>query len=144
MAALLPLGHLPPGRIKRTKPVTSGPDHCHLFTGVLKTECDATTGKVECLCQSAGLASCFPGAATVTVSTGAAKPLAALALGEEVLAVGSDGRLRYSPVVMFSSRRPAQRAAFVRVHTDAGLNITGGPRGDAAAPCVRGCLAGCW
>lgn len=78
------------------------------------------------MCQSAGLASCFPGAARVALPGGATKPMSELSLGDSVLAVGPDGRLQYAAVVMFSSRRPSQRAPFMRIHTDAGLNITGG------------------
>lgn len=62
------------------------------------------------------------------VSTpGGPKRLADLDLGEQVLSVDSaTGELAYSPVYMWSSRRPGESAAFLRVSTDAGLNITGG------------------
>lgn len=54
------------------------------------------------------------------------KRMSQLALGEQVLAVDpSTGHLQFSPIYMWSSRRPAQASQYVTVHTDAGLNITG-------------------
>lgn len=91
---------------------------------MIKFECDAVSGRVKCYCQSAGLVSCFPGTATVSLPGGATKRMADVALGDSVLSVGHNGRLQYSPVYMFSSRRPTERAAFMRIHTDAGLSIT--------------------
>lgn len=65
------------------------------------------------------------GSATVATRSGP-KRMSQLALGEQVLAVDpSTGRLQFSPVYMWSSRRPAQASEYVTVHTDAGLNITG-------------------
>ncbi|KAI3423195.1 hypothetical protein D9Q98_010717 [Chlorella vulgaris] len=108
---------------------TQVPEECTKVdcNGVLKQECDEASGRVTCVCQSAGLASCFPGAARVALPGGATKPMSELSLGDSVLAVGPDGRLQYAAVVMFSSRRPSQRAPFMRIHTDAGLNITATP-----------------
>lgn len=118
-----PVGRLPPPLARPLSPPWFLPS-----AGLLKAQCDSSTGRVQCTCESAGLVSCFPGAATVTLAGGATKRIADLALGDAVLAVGPDGRLLYAPVALFSSRRPAQRAAFLRVHTDAGLNITGARR----------------
>lgn len=92
--------------------------------GKITFECDPATARTSCTCVSAGLAGCFPGAATVHTSTGEVKPLSALQLGESVLSVGGAGGLQYSPVYMWSSRRGGESATFLRVHTDAGVNIT--------------------
>ena len=55
------------------------------------------------------------------------KRLADLQLGEAVLAMDpATGALAFSPVHMWSSRRPGQAAEVLTVHTDAGLNLTGG------------------
>ena len=144
--------------------------------GLIKFSCD-DKGNSKCICESAGLASCFPGAvpgrardvcvcralipvgggmrsnnmpqpapdappafpytrlcpcrhpagaAAVATPTGP-KRLADLQLGEAVLAMDpATGALAFSPVHMWSSRRPGQAAQVLKVHTDAGLNLTGG------------------
>ncbi|KAL4459184.1 hypothetical protein ABPG75_014049 [Micractinium tetrahymenae] len=92
--------------------------------GKISFDCDPATGKTTCQCDSAGLVSCFPGSATVRTAGGQAKPMSELQLGEQVLSVGPDGALQYSPVFMWSSRRPDETTGFVRVRTDAGHNIT--------------------
>lgn len=61
----------------------------------------------------------------VRTANGQAKPLSEVQLGERVLSVGADGALQYSPVYMWSSRRPAEAADFLLVRTDAGANLTG-------------------
>ena len=75
-------------------------------------------------------AGCFSGTSSVATPAGP-KRLSQLQLGEAVLSVGAGGALQFSPVYMFSSRRPAERSAFLRVRTDAGLNLTGGWVGGA-------------
>lgn len=66
------------------------------------------------------------GAATVATPAGP-KCLADLELGEAVLALDpATGALAFSPVYMWTSRRPGQEAQFLTVRTDAGLNLTGG------------------
>ncbi|KAL4427164.1 hypothetical protein ABPG77_001168 [Micractinium sp. CCAP 211/92] len=92
--------------------------------GKINFDCDPATGLTKCSCDSAGFASCFPGSATVRTADGQAKPLSEVQLGERVLSVGADGALQYSPVYMWSSRRPAEAADFLLVRTDAGANLT--------------------
>ena len=118
---------------------------CPRAAGKLEFKCDQSTGRPTCQCVSTGIVGCFPGAARVSTPGGGSAALSDLALGDRVLAVGPGGHLHYTPIVMFSSRRPSQLAQFVRIHTDAGRNITCGcrqpasraPRRPAALPCRR-------
>lgn len=85
-----------------------------------------TDGSWTCTCNTAlqAAASCFSGASTVALKSGATKSMAELELGDEVLAVTKDGALTYSPIFMFTSRRPGETTTFVHIATSAGANIT--------------------
>ena len=102
--------------------------------GKLDFKCDNSNARSTCECISAGFADCFPGAARVLTPGGGSATLSDLSLGDSVLAVSPSGRLVYTPVVMFSSRRPSQLAQFMRIHTDASRSITCGCRQPGCQP----------
>ncbi|PSC74061.1 sonic hedgehog A [Micractinium conductrix] len=128
-AAILLLGaataHARPTRSLQQFDCTAAQQLCEKQSckGKLDFKCDTATSQTDCTCISAGLAGCFSGTSSVATPAGP-KRLSQLQLGEAVLSVGAGGALQFSPVYMFSSRRPAERSAFLRVRTDAGLNLT--------------------
>lgn len=83
-----------------------------------------TDGSWYCLCESSSPLKCFSGSSTVLTETGKHKAMQDLKLGDRVLSVNANGQPVYSPVYLFSSYRPGEISSFVRVSTDAGLNVT--------------------
>lgn len=143
------VGSAAAGRALLQYDCTSAKQQCESASckGKIAFDCDPATGLTTCSCDSAGLVSCFPGSATVRTADGQPKALSQLQLGDSVLSVGADGTLQYSPVYMWSSRRPDEDAAFVRMRTDSGLNITVTPghylfawRGEGAQQAAQAAL----
>lgn len=70
---------------------------------------------------------CFPGDSVVTTGAGVKKRMQELRVGESVLALSEDGRLRPSRVLLFLDRSETARTAYVTLATDAGKSITATP-----------------
>ncbi|GBF88859.1 hypothetical protein Rsub_01358 [Raphidocelis subcapitata] len=66
---------------------------------------------------------CFPAAATVQLEGGQSKRMDQLAVGDRVLALASDGALKYEDVYFFGHRDAASDAAFVRLGLDGGAEL---------------------
>ncbi|XP_037332640.2 indian hedgehog B protein-like [Pungitius pungitius] len=67
---------------------------------------------------------CFPGEASVTLASGAQKPIGDLRPGERVLAAAGGGELVYSEVLVFLDRDPVARKLFYTLHTEAGARLS--------------------
>ncbi|KAG7455049.1 hypothetical protein MATL_G00252390 [Megalops atlanticus] len=61
---------------------------------------------------------CFPGRATVLTSEGNRKSMSELRLGDRVLALGADGQLTFSEVILWLDRRPTARERYVLLNTE--------------------------
>lgn len=67
---------------------------------------------------------CFPGDSVVTTGAGQKKLMKDLRVGESVLALSGDGRLRPSKVLLFLDRSDTARTEYVTLVTDTGKSIT--------------------
>ncbi|KAK5874816.1 hypothetical protein CesoFtcFv8_027367 [Champsocephalus esox] len=68
---------------------------------------------------------CFPGDASVTLSSGEQKSLSDLRPGERVLTVGNDtGESIYSEVLLFLDRDLVTRTLFHTLHTESGARVS--------------------
>lgn len=70
---------------------------------------------------------CFPGDSIVTTGAGQRKLMKDLRVGESVLALTDDGRLRPSKVLLFLDRSETARTEYVKLVTDTGKSITATP-----------------
>ena len=70
-------------------------------------------------CPEASKSVCFPASATVELEDGSHKTMAAVQIGDRVLATTGE----YSPVYMFSHRLDAAKAAFVTLEAGSGVNL---------------------
>ncbi|GBF88795.1 hypothetical protein Rsub_01696 [Raphidocelis subcapitata] len=92
-----------------------------------------------------GGSGCFPARATVQLPGGRTKRMEELRVGDRVLALASDGTLKYEDVYFFGHRDAASDAAFVRLGLDGGAALELTPdhfvpvlRAGAAAPASGG------
>ena len=79
------------------------------------------------MCSKAA-ANCFPGDATVTLATGAAKAMRDLTVGDKVMVAKEDGSIRFEDVYFFDHQVDGGAHEFVRLALADGraLELTGG------------------
>lgn len=74
--------------------------------------------------QAARHGGCFPPDATIVTEGGATKKLSELSVGERVQSVDAEGRLVFSPVLLFLDRDVTEPRDFVRLESANGAAIT--------------------
>lgn len=101
-----------------------GSSVCGTWSSVQYDTC-CTSGITACAALSAtddkaddkSIASCFSGEDTVTLESGALKPLADVLVGDRILSSDSQGKLSFSDVVFLPHGANTQKATFVEITT---------------------------